>query len=257
MRKTSVCQLTLRADRPMRAWAPLPVSLINVMVVGAWPQLSADTRTDNVSATALETRKMKLRSKSETVENICEQSLILFCENFKKDRLEQVRRKYKTKDCLKCVKKAISKKSHCSTPVFHRKVSQKDKVNKDQDLFFNALSPISTRHNTLERIKRENIVKRELFEKSLVAIIAEARKELKKEDKSSMSNDSSNYVNMNANNSLALANNKAKFINNNNDKEFQDYVEDEIYEDILFEQKQKNHIYEPVSFNLYEPIEYK
>ena len=35
MRKTSVCQVTLRADRPMRAWAPLPVSLINVMAAGA------------------------------------------------------------------------------------------------------------------------------------------------------------------------------------------------------------------------------
>ena len=195
---------------------------------------------------------MKPRSKPEAGENICEQSLILFCANYKKDRLEKVRQKYKTKDCLKCVKKAITKKSHCSTPLFQRKTEQKEKVKQDQDLFFNALSPISSRHNTLERIKRENIVKRELFEKSLVAIIAEARKELNKEDESSMRSESSNYVNMNAN-----ANNNSKLIKNHNYEEFQDYVEDEIYEDVLFEQKSNDNFYEHVSINVYEPIEFK
>ena len=193
---------------------------------------------------------MKPRSKPDAGENICEQSLILFCANYKKDRLEKVRQKYKTKDCLRCVKKAITKKSHCSTPLFQRKTEQKEKVKQDQDLFFNALSPISSRHNTLERIKRENIVKRELFEKSLVAIIAEARKELNKEDESSMRSESSNYVNMNANNN-------SKLIKNHNYDEFQDYVEDEIYEDVLFEQKSNDNFYEHVSINVYEPIEFK
>lgn len=193
---------------------------------------------------------MKPKSKPEAGENICEQSLILFCANYKKDRLEKVRQKYKTKDCLRCVKKAITKKSHCSTPLFQRKTEQKEKVKQDQDLFFNALSPISSRHNTLERIKRENIVKRELFEKSLVAIIAEARKELNKEDESSMRSESSNYVNMNANNN-------SKLIKNHNYDEFQDYVEDEIYEDVLFEQKSNDNFYEHVSINVYEPIEFK
>ena len=195
---------------------------------------------------------MKPRSKPEAGENICEQSLILFCANYKKDRLEKVRQKYKTKDYLKSVKKAITKKSQCSTPLFQRKSEQKEKVKQDQDLFFNALSPISSRHNTLERIKRENIVKRELFEKSLVAIIAEARKELNKEDESSMNSESSNYVNMNAN-----ANNNSKLIKNQNYEEFQDYVEDEIYEDVLFEQKSNDNFYEHVSINVYEPIEFK
>ena len=193
---------------------------------------------------------MKPRSKPEAGENICEQSLILFCANYKKDRLEKVRQKYKTKDCLKCVKKAITKKSQCRTPLFQRITEQKEKVKQDQDLFFNALSPIYSRHNTLERIKRENIVKRELFEKSLVAIIAEARKELNKEDESSMSSESSNYVNMNANNN-------SKLIKNQNYEDLQDYVEDEIYEDVLFEQKSNDNFYEHVSINVYEPIEFK
>ena len=197
---------------------------------------------------------MKLRSKHEAGENICEQSLILFCANYRKDRLEKVRQKYRSKDCLKCVKKAITKKSHCSTPLLQRKTEQKDKLKQDQDLFFNALSPISTRHNTLERIKRENIVKRELFEKSLVAIIAEARKELKNEDKSSMSSECSNYVNMNAN---SQGNNNSNLTKNHNYEEFQDYVEDEIYEDVLFEQKPNDNFYEHVSINVYEPIEFK
>ena len=197
---------------------------------------------------------MKLRSRSQPAEDICEQSLILFCANYKKERLERVRQKYRNKDRLKCVKKQITKKSHSSTPLMQRQ--QKVKINqKDPDLFFNALSPISTRHNTLERIKRENIVKRELFEKSLVAIIAEAKKELKQADRVSIgSSESSNYVNMNAN---SQANNNSKLSKNHNYEEFQDYVEDEIYEEVLFQQKTNDHFYEHVSFNGYEPIEFK
>ena len=103
---------------------------------------------------------MKLRRKSKAEENICEQSLILFCANYKKERLEKIRKKYKTKECLRCTSKTITKKSQSSTPLLQRKAEQKDRVKQtDQNLFFNALSPISTRHNTLERIKRENIVK--------------------------------------------------------------------------------------------------
>ena len=196
---------------------------------------------------------MKLRRKSKTEENICEKSLILFCANYKKERLEKIRKKYKTKECLRCMNKTITKKSQSSTPLLQRKAEQKDRVKQtDQNLFFNALSPISTRHNTLERIKRENIVKRELFEKSLVAIIAEARKELKKEDEPT--SESSNYVNMDAN---SQANNNSKLIKDQNYEEFQDYVEDEIYEDVLFEQKPKENFYEHVSFNIYEPIGFK
>ena len=62
------------------------------------------------------------------------------------------------------------------------------------------------------------------------------------------------YVNMDAN---SQANNNSKLIKDQNYEEFQDYVEDEIYEDVLFEQKPKENFYEHVSFNIYEPMGFK
>ena len=108
--------------------------------------------------------------------------MILFCANYKKEKLEKVRQRYRDRNCLKCVKKAISKtkKSHSSTPVVKLKsdAAKRSGVQTNQELFYTTLSPISQRHNTLERMRRENIVRRNLLEKSLEAIIAEARRDL-------------------------------------------------------------------------------
>ena len=85
-------------------------------------------------------------------------------------------------------------------------------------------------------------MRRNLFEKSLQAIIEEARKELLVEKLSrSLNND---YMNMNANNN-------SRVTKNNNSQEGS--VEDEVYEEIMFN-KQNENFYEPVSFNIYEPI---
>ena len=109
-------------------------------------------------------------------------------------------------------------------------------------LFLTNLSPIPPGHNTEERLKRENLVRRKLFEKSLQAIIEEARTELLIEKLSrSLNND---YINMNANNNSRVTKNK-------NSQEGS--LEDEVYEEIMFN-KQNENFYEPVSFNIYEPI---
>ena len=83
-----------------------------------------------------------------------------------------------------------------------------------------------------------------MFEKSLQAIIEEARTELLIEKLSrSLNND--NYMNMNANNNSRVTKNK------NSQEAFE---EDEVYEEIMFI-KQNENFYEPVSFNIYEPID--
>ena len=83
-----------------------------------------------------------------------------------------------------------------------------------------------------------------MFEKSLQAIIEEARTELLIEKLSrSLNND--NYMNMNANNNSRVTKNK------NSQEAFE---EDEVYEEIMFN-KQNENFYEPVSFNIYEPID--
>ena len=194
---------------------------------------------------------MKLRrTQREVSDNSGETSLILFCANYKKDKLEKVRRK--NKNCLKCVRRVISKsRTQSSTPVIKtRSESRQSSSVIDPELFFNSLSPITQRHNTLERIKRENMVRRNLLEKSLQAIIAEAKKELEHETTSTASISSSDYMSMNANNN-------SKLVKNNNDTEdAEDYVEDEVYEEILFQQKTSENFYEPVDFNIYEPINF-
>ena len=87
-------------------------------------------------------------------------------------------------------------------------------------------------------------MRRKLFEKSLQAIIEEARTELLIEKLSrSLNND--NYMNMNANNNSRVTKNK------NSQEAFE---EDEVYEEIMFN-KQNENFYEPVSFNIYEPID--
>ena len=187
--------------------------------------------------------------KSDNKKDICETSLILFCANYKKERLEKVRRKNKTKNCLKCLTRTISKKTSSSTPIINEKQQAKtEEIKNYNDLFFNTLSPISLRHNTLERIKRENLVRKNLLEKSLHAVIAEAKRELKEVNKVNIEND---YVTMNANN-----NNDTKYKKFDSVEDYvEDYVEDEVYEDIFFQQKHFENTYEPVNFNIYEPIE--
>ena len=147
---------------------------------------------------------MKLRS-SQTSTDQSEQSLIVFCANYKKEKLEKIRRKYQNRNCLKCIGRSLLRTKTHSTPVVTRrerhhtdfKPSQnvsktfthqnletrtRHQTPEHQNLFYTTISPISTnispRHNTEERIKRENTVRRNLFEKSLQAIIEEARKEL-------------------------------------------------------------------------------
>ena len=193
---------------------------------------------------------MKLRSNN-TDQRDHDQSLIVFCANYKKEKLEKIRRKYQTQNCLKCIRRSVlgTKKTH-STPLVASsgtKINQSQSRNErqtleEQNLFQTSLSPISQRQNTEERIKREDLVRRNLFEKSLQAIIEEAKKELLVEKLSqSLHND---YIIMNANNNSR--------VNQNNNRRV-DYVEDEVYEEILFS-KQSEHFYEPVNFNIYEPI---
>ena len=196
--------------------------------------------------------------------------MILFCANYKKEKLEKVRQRYRDRNCLKCVKKAISKtkKSHSSTPVvrLNSDAAKRSGVQTNQELFYTTLSPISQRHNTLERMRRENIVRRNLLEKSLEAIIAEARRDLLRvqDTASSLGSEATveeraeatDYVNMNPS-SNNNGNNNSKLVKNNNLDVSEDYVEDEVYEDVLFQQKPNENFYEPVNFNAYEPINFK
>ena len=193
--------------------------------------------------------------------------MILFCANYKKEKLEKVRQRYRDRNCLKCVKKAISKtkRSHSSTPVVKLKSdAAKRSVQTNQELFYTTLSPISQRHNTLERMRRENIVRRNLLEKFLEAIIAEARRDLLRgqDTASSLGSEATveeraeatDYVNMNPGHN---GNNNSRLVKNNNLDVSEDYVEDEVYEDVLFQQKPNENFYEPVNFNAYEPINFK
>ena len=196
--------------------------------------------------------------------------MILFCANYKKEKLEKVRQRYRDRNCLKCVKKAISKtkKSHSSTPVVKLKsdTAKRSGVQTNQELFYTTLSPISQRHNTLERMRRENIVRRNLLEKSLEAIIAEARRDLLRSQDTASSlgseatveerAEATDYVNMNPSHNNN-GNNNSKLVKNNNLDMSEDYVEDEVYEDVLFQQKPNENFYEPVNFNAYEPINFK
>ena len=198
---------------------------------------------------------MKLRNKMKTKDSAspgAETSLILFCANYKKEKLDRIRRKYKNENCIKCVKKAINKnmKSHSSTPVTKLKSSVTKSLittKNNQELFYTTLSPISQRHNTLERIKRENRVRKNLLEKSLHAVIAEAQKELRSQEKSIISTEP-DYIVMSANNNSKISRNQ------NYDE---DYVEDEVYEDVLFQRNPYENLYEPVNCHIYEPINFK
>ena len=101
----------------------------------------------------------------------------------------------------------------------------------------------------MERIKRENVVRKNLLEKSLQAIIAEAKKELEDESKSNISSPSTDYMSMNANNNSNLI--------KNHNLDAEDYVEDEVYEEILFQRQPNENFYEPLNFNIYEPINFQ
>ena len=211
---------------------------------------------------------MRIKSNiTELKSDVRETSLILFCANYKKEKLEKVRQRYRDRNCLKCVKKAISKtkRSHSSTPVVKLKSdAAKRSVQTNQELFYTTLSPISQRHNTLERMRRENIVRRNLLEKSLEAIIAEARRDLLRAQDTASSlgseatveerAEATDYVNMNPSHN---GNNNSRLVKNNNLDVSEDYVEDEVYEDVLFQQKPNENFYEPVNFNAYEPINFK
>ena len=211
---------------------------------------------------------MRIKSnKTDLKPDVRETSLILFCANYKKEKLEKVRQRYRDRNCLKCVKKAISKtkRSHSSTPVVKLKSDPaKRSVQTNQELFYTTLSPISQRHNTLERMRRENIVRRNLLEKSLEAIIAEARRDLLRAQDTASSlgseatveerAEATDYVNMNPSHN---GNNNSRLVKNNNLDVSEDYVEDEVYEDVLFQQKPNENFYEPVNFNAYEPINFK
>ena len=213
---------------------------------------------------------MRIKSRTDLKPDVRETSLILFCANYKKEKLEKVRQRYRDRNCLKCVKKAISKtkKSHSSTPVVKLKsdAAKRSGVQTNQELFYTTLSPISQRHNTLERMRRENIVRRNLLEKSLEAIIAEARRDLLRAQDTASSlgseatveerAEATDYVNMNPSNNNN-GNNNSKLVKNNNLDMSEDYVEDEVYEDVLFQQKPNENFYEPVNFNAYEPINFK
>ena len=190
---------------------------------------------------------MKLRKSSNTERG--EDSLIVFCANYKKEKLAKIRQKYKKPPaCLKCIRRSVvttrkGGQSQSSTPVVIRPERPELRTNNPPGLFYTNISPIPG-HNTEERIKRENLVRRKLFEKSLQAIIEEARTELLIEKLSrSLNND--NYINMNANNNSRVTKNK-------NSQEGS--AEDEVYEEIMFN-KQNENFYEPVSFNIYEPID--
>ena len=192
---------------------------------------------------------MKLRRSSNSNTEGSEDSLIVFCANYRKEKLERIRQKYRNPAaCLKCIRRTAGKKSTSSTPVVTRteRSEQRPSLHHLQQppaLFYTNLSPIPPGHNTEERIKRESLVRRKLFEKSLQAIIEEARTELLIEKLSrSLNND---YINMNANNNSRVTKNK-------NSQESS--VEDEVYEEIMFN-KQNENFYEPVSFNIYEPID--
>ena len=211
---------------------------------------------------------MRIKSnKTDLKPDVRETSLILFCANYKKEKLEKVRQRYRDRNCLKCVKKAISKtkRSHSSTPVVKLKSdAAKRSVQTNQELFYTTLSPISQRHNTLERMRRENIVRRNLLEKSLEAIIAEARRDLLRAQDTASSlgseatveerAEATDYVNMTPSHN---GNNNSRLVKNNNLDVSEDYVEDEVYEDVLFQQKPNENFYEPVNFNAYEPINFK
>ena len=213
---------------------------------------------------------MRIKSRTDLKPDVRETSLILFCANYKKEKLEKVRQRYRDRNCLKCVKKAISKtkKSHSSTPVVKLKsdAAKRSGVPTNQELFYTTLSPISQRHNTLERMRRENIVRRNLLEKSLEAIIAEARRDLLRSQDTASSlgseatveerAEATDYVNMNPSHNNN-GNNNSKLVKNNNLDMSEDYVEDEVYEDVLFQQKPNENFYEPVNFNAYEPINFK
>ena len=190
---------------------------------------------------------MKLRKNSNREGSSSEDSLIVFCANYKKEKLEKIRQKYKKPAaCLKCIRRSVvtaRKGGQSSTPVVIRPERPELRTNNHPGLFYTNISPIPG-HNTEERIKRENLVRRKLFEKSLQAIIEEARTELLIEKLSrSLNND--NYINMNANNNSRVTKNK-------NSQE--GFAEDEVYEEIMFN-KQNENFYEPVSFNIYEPID--
>ena len=213
---------------------------------------------------------MRIKSRTDLKPDVRETSLILFCANYKKEKLEKVRQRYRDRNCLKCVKKAISKtkKSHSSTPVVKLKSddAKRSGVQTNQELFYTTLSPISQRHNTLERMRRENIVRRNLLEKSLEAIIAEARRDLLRAQDTASSlgseatveerEEATDYVNMNPSHNNN-GNNNSRLVKNNNLDMSEDYVEDEVYEDVLFQQKPNENFYEPVNFNAYEPINFK
>ena len=66
--------------------------------------------------------------------------------------------------------------------------------------------------------------------------------------------EATDYVNMNPSHN---GNNNSKLVKNNNLDVSEDYVEDEVYEDVLFQQKPNENFYEPVNFNAYEPINFK
>ena len=50
------------------------------------------------------------------------------------------------------------------------------------------------------------------------------------------------------------ANNNSRVTKNNNKNSQESSAEDEVYEEIMFN-KQNENFYEPVSFNIYEPID--
>ena len=213
--------------------------------------MSADIVPVKTSLALLTAVNMKLRRSSNTTSS--EDSLIVFCANYKKEKLQKIRQKYKNPSaCLKCIRRTAApgtgKKTKSSTPVVSRPERTEARTNlqhlqQPPALFYTTISPIPSGHNTEERIKRESLVRRKLFEKSLQAIIEEARTELLIEKLSrSLNND---YMNMNANNNSRVTKNK-------NSQEGSE--EDEVYEEIMFN-KQNENFYEPVSFNIYEPID--
>ena len=139
-------------------------------------QLSADIVPMNTSLhltpphySELNSTKMKLRRSSNSNTEGSEDSLIVFCANYRKEKLERIRQKYRNPAaCLKCIRRG--KKSTSSTPVVTRteRSEQRPSLHHLQQppaLFYTNLSPIPTGHNTEERIKRESLVRRKLFGK--------------------------------------------------------------------------------------------
>ena len=183
-----------------------------------------------------------------------------FLENYRYDKTKQLSNDSKDKSLgLKlrskfCFTRRVKQKSASpfhnvhSTPLVTKQprpscqAKQLDKVRtenkrkrKETELFIATLSPITVRHNSLERMKQDDLIRKRLLEKSLDAVIAEAKKEIVTEQ-----------LKMNCDNDYVDMTMKSNKVNDNHEN----YVDDDIFEDILFDNNNR----EPTKAVQYEPV---